>query len=126
VHPTLAVGLATIGDLQQARADRIGGGSVERLLDGTGAVDPEAALADASPIARLPIGVPQLLAHAGDDDVVPLSQTTRYAAAARAAGDDVSLLEFETGGHFDLVDPRSRTWAAVASAVEERIRRPPG
>jgi acetyl esterase/lipase len=122
VHPALVVGLATIGDLAQARADRIGGGSVDRLLDGTGAVDPEIALADASPIARLPIGVPQLLAHAADDEVVPLSQTTRYADAARAAGDDVSVLELEVGGHFDLIDPATPAWGVVATAVEERIR----
>jgi acetyl esterase/lipase len=121
VHPVLAVGLATIGDLEQARADRIGGGSVDRLLDGTGAVDPETALAHASPIARLPIGVPQLLAHAVDDDVVPLSQTTRYAAAARATGDDVSVLEFEVGGHFALIDPAAPAWATVASALQGRL-----
>jgi acetyl esterase/lipase len=121
VHPALAVGLATIGDLEAARADRIGGGSVARFLDGAAGSDPEVALCDASPRARLPIGVPQLLAHAVDDDVVPLSQTTRYAEAARAAGDDVSVLELEVGGHFGLIDPRTPAWAAVASALEEKI-----
>ena len=70
---------------------------------------------------RLPIGVPQLLAHAVDDDVVPLSQTTRYAAAARAAGDDVSVLEFEVGGHFALIDPATPAWATVASALLGRL-----
>jgi acetyl esterase/lipase len=126
VHPVLAVGLATIGDLAAARADAIGGGSVTRLLNAEGVVDPEAALADASPMARLPIGVPQLLAHAVDDGVVPVSQTTRYADAARAAGDDVSVLQLDAGGHFDLIDPGTPAWATVGAAVEGWLSSRPG
>ena len=94
-----------------------------RLLDGGGAGDREVALCDASPLARLPIGVPQLLAHAADDGVVPPAQTTRYAAAARAAGDDVTVLELEAGGHYDLIDPRTRAWAAVAPVLQEKVIR---
>jgi pimeloyl-ACP methyl ester carboxylesterase len=122
VHPILAVGLATIADLAAARAEGIGGGSVGRLLHGDGVADPERALAEASPMARLPIGVAQLLAHAADDGVVPIAQTTRYAEAARAAGDDVTVIELETGGHFDLVDPDTPAWSAVAPALEEKLR----
>ena len=120
VHPALAVGLATIGDLAAAREERIGGGSVARLLDGTDA-GADSALADASPIARLPIGVPQILAHAADDHVVPLSQTTAYAKAATDAGDDVTVLCPGTGGHFDLIDPRTPSWDTVATALEARL-----
>lgn len=75
-------------------------------------------------MARLPIGVAQLLAHAADDGVVPVSQTIRYAEAARAAGDDVTVIELEDGGHFGLVDPDAPAWAAVAPALEERLRQP--
>jgi pimeloyl-ACP methyl ester carboxylesterase len=120
VHPCLAVGLATIADLAAARADGVGGGSVGRFLDGA-ASDPDRVLADASPQARLPIGVPQVLAHAADDGVVPISQTTRYAEAARAAGDDVTVIELETGGHFDLIDPRTEAWRTVAENLGLRI-----
>jgi acetyl esterase/lipase len=125
VHPTLVVGLATIADLEEAMAARTGGGSVARLLDaglnGGDDGDREVALAEASPRARIPIGVPQVLAHAVDDPVVPLSQTTAYADAARAAGDDVTVFELETGGHFDLIDPHSRAWATVVGAIEARL-----
>ena len=121
VHPVLAVGLATIADLADARADGIGGGSVGRFLD-AGGMDPESALADASPRARVPIGVPQILAHAVDDGVVPLSQTTRYAEAARAAGDEVSVLELEAGGHFGLLDPCAPAWKTVAAAIGRKLR----
>jgi acetyl esterase/lipase len=125
VHPVLVVGLATIADLEEARDSRIGGGSVARLFDAGpnagDASDLEDALVEASPRARLPIGVPQLLAHAADDDLVPLSQTTAYADAARAAGDDVTVLEIEAGGHFALIDPRTPAWSTVAYAVQERL-----
>lgn len=130
VHPVLAVGLATLADLEAAMTERIGGGSVARLLGaGAGIGDGgdtevalvEVAMVDASPRARLPIGVPQLLAHAAHDDVVPLSQTTDYAAAADAAGDDVTVVEFPAGGHFDLIDPGTTAWAAVAGEMQTRL-----
>ena len=123
VHPRMVVGLATIGDLAAARAERIGGGSVDRFLDGVGVADFEAALAEASPRARVPIGVPTLLAHAADDEVVPVGQSTAYAEAAKRAGDDVTMLRFEAGGHFDLIDPASAAWAAVAGRLEEKLQR---
>jgi acetyl esterase/lipase len=125
VHPRLVVGLAAIADLEAAITERIGGGSVTRLLSAhldagdDGAL--EIALVEASPRARLPIGVPQILAHPADDLVVPQSQTTLYADAARAAGDDVVVLDIE-GGHFDLIDPHSQAWTTVAGALEDRLR----
>jgi acetyl esterase/lipase len=124
VHPALVVGLATIADLEEALAARTGGGSVARLIDtglGGDDGDREVALAEAFPRAKLPIGVPQLLAHAVDDQVVPPSQTTTYAEAARAAGDDVTVLEFEAGGHFALITPDSQAWGTVASTLQARL-----
>ena len=124
VHPALAVGMATIADLEEAIAARTGGSSVLRLLtpdpDRPGG-DIDVALAEASPRARVPIGVPQILAHATNDDVVPPSQTTAYAQAARATGDDVTVLDVGAAGHFALIDPLSSAWATVARAVEARL-----
>jgi acetyl esterase/lipase len=127
VHPGLVVGLAALADLEAALANRVGGGSVARLLDGGGESvgdpgDREVALCDASPLARVPIGVPQVLIHAVDDNVVPVSQTSRYAAAASSAGDDVAVVELASGGHFDLIDPRTAAGSTVVSAVETRLR----
>jgi acetyl esterase/lipase len=125
VHPRLVVGLATIADLEAAMTERIGGGSVGRLLGaGAGSGDDgdlDVALTDASPRGRLPIGIPQILAHAVDDDVVPLRQTTVYAEAARTAGDDVTVLTIDAGGHFGLMDPLSSAWPAVAKALRARL-----
>lgn len=126
VHPTLVVGMATIADLEEALDARTGGNSVAHLLsaglDNAGDDgDLDVALSDASPRARVPIGVPQILAHAVDDDVVPPAQTTAYAEAAHAAGDDVTVLTIESGGHFSLIDPLSSAWAAVARALQARL-----
>ncbi len=126
VHPRLVVGLATIADMEEAMAAGTGGGSVSRLLTanlgGGDENDLEVALVESSPRARLPIGVPQILAHAVDDDVVPPSQTTVYAEAARVAGDDVTVLDIDAGGHFALIDPGSSAWATVVRAIEDRLR----
>ena len=126
VHPALAIGMATVADLEEAMAVRTGGNSVARLLNRApggagGDRDLDVPLAQASPRARIPIGVPQILAHATNDDVVPPSQTTAYAEAARAAGDDITVLAIEACGHFGLIDPLSSGWAAVARAVEARL-----
>ena len=121
VHPALVVGLATIADLEEAISARTGGGSVARFLDGDGGGDLEVALVDASPRAHLPIGVPQVLVHAVDDDIVPVGQTTVYAEAARAAGDDVTVIRLDAGGHFALIDPRSEAWASAVLAMRNRI-----
>jgi acetyl esterase/lipase len=121
VHPALVVGMATIADLEEALAARTGGNSVARLLAAGPDAALDVALGDASPRARLPIGVAQILAHAVDDDVVPPAQTTAYAEAARTAGDDVTVLSIEAGGHFELIDPLSEAWATVAGALQARL-----
>lgn len=116
VRARLVCGLAAVCDLRAARAGGVGGRAVERLVEG--APDRERALDEASPATRLPLGVRQLLAHAADDPLVPVSQSRAYAAAARATGDEVELLELETGRHLGLIDPRSAAWAAVVKALQ--------
>jgi acetyl esterase/lipase len=116
VQPVLVAGLAALCDLRRARAEGTGGRAVERLV--AAAADPEAALDEASPVHRLPLGVAQLLAHLDDDELVPAAQSREYAAAARAAGDEAELVETGTGGHFVLLDPSSPAWASVAVRIE--------
>jgi pimeloyl-ACP methyl ester carboxylesterase len=77
---------------------------------------PDAYLA-ADPGARLPLGVPQLLVHGMQDDRVPISHARAYAARARAAGDDCRVVELDAG-HFEPIDPRSRTWPEVLGGIE--------
>ncbi len=76
-----------------------------------------AAYAHADPLQRLPTGVPTILVHGEHDETVPIEQSRTYADAARAAGDDCELLEFP-GGHFDVIEPSSRVWPAIAARLE--------
>ena len=43
---------------------------------------------------------------------MPVEVARRYYEAARDAGDDVELLEFDTD-HMSLVDPNHESWQAV-------------
>jgi pimeloyl-ACP methyl ester carboxylesterase len=67
---------------------------------------------EASPAARLPLGVPQLLVHGRRDDTVPAEMSRVYAERARRSGDEVELVETDEG-HFECLDPASESWAAI-------------
>ena len=99
------VSLAGLTDLDVAARHRVGGSAVERLIES----DPPSV---ASPIDHLPLGAAVVLAHATDDPVVPVDQSRRYAAAARAAGDPVELIEVPGSDHMGLIDPAG-SWQAV-------------
>jgi acetyl esterase/lipase len=110
------VSLAGVTDLRAGAERDICGGAVPRLLGGSPAEQPERVRL-ASPIERLPLGVPQRLVCAAHDTIVPIEQARSYEAAARAAGDPVTLAVVEGAGHFELVNPTSAAWPAVRDAV---------
>ena len=62
----------------------------------------------ASPIERLPLGVPALLVHGGRDDIVPLEISQRFAEASGA-----TLIVEPEEGHFGHLDPDNPLWQAV-------------
>jgi acetyl esterase/lipase len=72
-----------------------------------------APLAEASPAHRLPLRAPALLTHGGRDDIVPPVMSERYADAARAAGDDVTLVLEPAEDHYGHLDPANPLWQAV-------------
>jgi acetyl esterase/lipase len=111
------VGLAAVSDLAGAAHDGLGGGAAIELLGGTPEQQSERYRV-ASPLERLPLGVPQLLVHGDRDDRVPLEQSLRYAQAARRAGDPVELAVVSGAGHAELVDPRSDAWQRVAAWLD--------
>ncbi|HVM20305.1 MAG TPA: alpha/beta hydrolase [Egibacteraceae bacterium] len=106
---TRVVSLAGLCDLETAQRHRLGGSAVDNLLVGE---PPEVA----SPIARLPLGVPTVLAHLADDPVVPVDQSRRYAEAATAASDDIHLLEIDGDDHMALIEP-AKAWPQVADLL---------
>jgi acetyl esterase/lipase len=120
VVPRLAVSLAGVCDLAAGADDGLGEGAVAELLGATPGQNP-ARYRLASPLARLPLGVAQLLVHGDADTRVPVAQSRAYAAAAAAAGDPVELVELAGAGHMDVIDPASPAWAEVT----RRLRRSP-
>ena len=64
----------------------------------------------ASPLRRLPIGVPLLLVHGERDDDVPVHISREFAAAA---GDDCELVVIGDESHYEHLEPGSRCWKAV-------------
>ncbi|MDQ3632131.1 MAG: alpha/beta hydrolase [Actinomycetota bacterium] len=107
-----AVGQAALSDLERAAELGLGAGIVRRFCGGGPESVPDQ-YRRASPAARLPLGVPQLLVHGERDDIVPASLSKGYAMAARAGGDDVALVLRPDDGHFEHLDPASGAWEAV-------------
>jgi acetyl esterase/lipase len=64
--------------------------------------------AQASPIERLPLGVPALLVHGGRDDTVPVEISERFARESGA-----TLVVEPEEGHFGHLDPENPMWQAV-------------
>lgn len=114
------VGLAPLTDVVHAHG--LGGGVevIEAFLGG--APDARAAAyAAASPVTRVPLGVPQLVVQGERDEMVPPDMVVAYVDAARAAGDDVRLDLRAADGHFDLIEPDSAAWAAVVAYLEVAV-----
>ncbi len=110
------VSLAGVCDLVAAAHQAIGDNAAVEFIGATPAQRPgDYALAD--PRQRLPTGVDVLLVHGDADDRVPVQLSRDYAAAARAAGDTVSLLELPEVDHFALIDPRSTVWPTIAARL---------
>ena len=110
--------LAGVVDLvSSARSTEPGGGvelrrAVEDFLAATPDQSPTR-YALASPLALLPLGVPQLVLHGSADDRVPLDQSQNYAAAANTAGDPTEILELDGVDHFQLIESRKAWWDQV-------------
>jgi acetyl esterase/lipase len=111
-RPRVAVSVAGVNDLARAFEIEMGRGAVRGLTGG----DP-AKIADADPAQRVPLGVRTVLITPTDDPVVSREVSQTYFDAARAAGDDVELVDV-AGDHFSVLDVTSPVWAAVVAAVE--------
>jgi acetyl esterase/lipase len=94
------------------------------FLGGTPDEVPER-FAAADPMQLVPLGVPTLLVHGASDETVPVARSREYAEAARAAGDDVTLIEPTPGGHRVHIDPRSSAWLAAAEWIARPVRSGP-
>lgn len=114
-----AVSQAGVLDMRAAATNRVGRDTAQRLLGGTPDAVPER-YAAASPLDRVPLGMPQLVVHGERDDTVPVAMSRAYVEAARAAGDEVEYMELAGVGHFEHIDPASTAWAAVRAWLAAR------
>lgn len=74
-----------------------------------------------SPINLLPTGIPIRMIHGQLDNIVPLSQSEAFVEKAKAAGDDVTMLMIEGGGHFDMASPYSEAWKVVKQELKKLL-----
>jgi acetyl esterase/lipase len=114
------VSQAGVLDVALALNEGLGSGAIRHFM-GVCADDPEARSL-ACPSALLPMGVPSVCVHGTADDDVPLSQSQRFVAAARRAGDNSRLLALPSTDHYSLIDVTSPAWAACRTAVLEMAR----
>jgi acetyl esterase/lipase len=123
VTPAAAVSLAGVTDMQAATNIDVLAGPVEAFLGGTPDEQPER-YTSTSPIDLVPLGMPQLIAHGQQDDTVPMFMGTDYTSAARAAGDQVELLELDDTNHFSFLDPETPAWQEVSRRLEGLLPAP--
>jgi acetyl esterase/lipase len=73
---------------------------------------------DGSPSYFFPLGVTQIWLGAADDRIVPpAEQLAPWAAAARRAGDQVTLEVIPHASHFELIAPTTEAYRHVVAAV---------
>ena len=118
---TLSGALAQAGvlDLRRAADEQLGVGATQELLGGEPEEVPDR-YAVASPVQRVPLGVPVVCVHGRSDTNVPLSQSQSYARAATAAGDNVEVVEVE-GDHFVVIDVHAEAWATIVDHLPDLL-----
>jgi acetyl esterase/lipase len=118
-----AISLAGVLDLETAWRLHLSNDAVVELLGAKFPKAPER-YAAASPVAMLPLGVPQILIHGTRDSHVPIEISRDYATKAKALGDPVTYLELEGIDHFDVIDPRSIAWEKTIEALQALLQEP--
>lgn len=113
--PRLCVAQGAVASLGIAARQGLGAGATQAVLGG-GPDDVPDRYSVADPLALLPTGVRTVLIHGTDDDAVPVSLAERYAAAARALGDNATLHRY-VGGHFEHLEPDSEAGDLLRQAL---------
>ena len=114
VRVTRVVALAPVTDLRDLAVKNRG--MVRELMGGEPSERSER-YAEFSPIELVPLGVPQVVIHGTDDWLLPIAWSMRYVDAARANGDDATLVPVWGIGHIAVAEPTSYAWPHVLAAV---------
>jgi acetyl esterase/lipase len=111
-----AVSLSGVVDLEDADRLGLGAQATAKFVGGHWNEYPDR-YRHASPRALLPLGVAQILIHAGNDSVVPSSMSRDYQTEAARKGDSARYLLVDGIGHRQLIDPRGLGWATAVSEL---------
>ncbi|MEJ3652641.1 alpha/beta fold hydrolase [Actinomycetes bacterium KLBMP 9759] len=103
------------GVLDLVDAVELSSGAVVDFLGGTPAEHPDR-YALASPIARVPIGVPVVCVHGTADVNVPIRQSERFVAAS---GDELVVLPDVE--HMAVIDPAADAWRVCRDAIDRLL-----
>jgi acetyl esterase/lipase len=107
-RPRVVISVAGVNDLGRAHALGYGRAQIDKFAGDR--------IAEADPVARVPLGARTVLVSPMYDYGEGREVTATYAAAARAAGDDVEIVE-PPGDHFDVISTGSAVWEAVVAAI---------
>lgn len=120
--PLAITGVVSVGglpDLAEARTEAAavcGADTVDRLVGPATPAHPDP-YADTSPVALLPLGVPQVLIS-GEKDVIALPRyAASYVAKAQVAGERVKSVVVPAQGHFELITPGTPAGDAAVDAA---------
>ncbi len=122
VAPLPISGVVSIGglpDLAEARTEAAavcGADTVDRLVGAATPSHPDP-YADTSPVALLPLGVPQVLVSGEKDVIAPPRYAASYVAKAQAAGERVPSVVIPAQGHFELISPGTPAGDAAVDAA---------
>jgi len=93
---------------------------VEQLLGGSPAEFP-ARYRQSSAARLLPIGTRQDVLIGGKLPAQWIDAMKSYAAAAKTAGDPITVTTLENAGHFDGLNPKAPAWATVVASIQSII-----
>lgn len=110
------ISLAGVVDLKKAFALHLSNNAVAEFLGGKPDTIPEH-YREADPMELSITPARQWLVHGGEDDTVPPDFSRDYVTQKKKSGETVQLFEIPHAGHFDLIDPASKTFGDVKNTV---------
>jgi acetyl esterase/lipase len=118
------VSAAGVLDVTGTARAGLGGGAARALVGGEPDDPAYAGRYDrVDPMRLLPVGVPVHVLHSRGDGVIPFAQAAGYVRAARHAGADASLVEYD-GSHGLPMQPRSPAWRQTLAVLDSIVPPP--
>lgn len=105
-----------------SRYEGLCGDRVLTAMAGGTPVDVPAHYAQASPIALLPTGIPEVLLIGEFEEHLPRPSAEAYVRSARRAGDRAALIVVPGVGHFEIASPTATSWPQVERVVRALLR----